>query len=334
MTKVLIIRGQDRHTYRLEQTMQMCQVDWKTVTKYEDMYPTEKCDITFVDPSLSYDPTPNINSTHTLFFDCEDGPRDFNPGVAYEAMKDKVNFYAKMNWVENDRGDGIKNIGYPLSVYMNLSQVAAVDIPPFSHNNALPFLVGAGTFIGGYEVEDESLFEKDCELDISSLGLYDDGKWMYNQRVDWLLSLRKSNIPHIGGIVFKTDNLSKEWQSKYFGDGMFNLEVPPIPYNSYIQQLFHNRVGLCPTGHDRMSWRVFDIMAAGAILIWTDSKKQQSMYMPKEYTTIKDGENLGKTLLQLQPDYKELSKACQENRKVFKGLTPEKIWYDFMEQMK
>jgi hypothetical protein len=333
MIKVLIIRGEDRHTYRLEQSMQMCGVHYKTVTEYQDI-PSDLCDITFVDPSLSFDPTSKINSKHTLFFDCEDGPRDFNPGVAYEAMKDRISFYAKMNWVKDDRGDGIKNIGYPLSVYMNLSQVAALEVPPFTYKNAIPFFVGAGTYIGGYEPEDETLFQKNNDLEISSLAKYDDGKWMYNQRVDWLLSLRDNNIPHVGGIVFKTDNVSKEWQSKYFGKGMSELETPPLDYRSYLSQLFQNRIGLCPTGHDRMSWRTFDIMATGAILIWTDSKEQQSMYMPKEFTTVKDGENIGKTLLQLQPDYKELWKAGQENRKVFKGLTPQKIWDDFMEQMK
>jgi hypothetical protein len=333
MTKVLIIKGQDRHTYRLAQSMQMCGVECKTVERYEDI-PTEKCDVTFVDPSLSYDPTSKINSTHTLFFDCEDGPRDFISGAAYEAMKDSISHYAKMNWVEDDRGDGIKNIGYPPSVYMFLSQVAPLEAPPFFHQNAIPFLVGAGTFIGNYSVEDESLFPSDDELGVSALGLYEDGNWMYNQRIDWLLSLRKNNIPHIGGLVFKTDNMSKEWQSKYFGDGVEALEISPISHEDYLKALLNYRVGLCPTGHDRLSWRLFDIMATGAILIWTDSKEQQSFYMPKEYVTIKDGEDLGKTLLQLQPDYKELWNACQENRKVFVGLTPEKIWSDFMEQLK
>jgi hypothetical protein len=57
------------------------------------------------------------------------------------------------------------------------------------------------------------------------------------------------------------------------------------------------------------------------------------MYMPKEYTTIQDGECVGSKLLQLQPDYKELWRANQENRKVFKELSPDKIRKDFMNQL-
>jgi len=332
MTKVLIIRGEDRHTYRLEQSMQMCEVEWKTVSNYDDI-PPDKCDITFVDPSLSYDPTSKINSTHILFFDCEDGPQDFNPGVAYEAMKDAIQYYAKMNWVEDDRHDGIKNIGYPLSVYMYLSQFASVDLPAFTHQNAVPLFVGTGTFIGNYTLEENTGFQVDEELGVSALGLYDDREWLYNQRIDWLLSLRKNNIPHLGGLVFTQDNLSKEWQSKHFGKGVEALETNQISHQEYLQSLFNYRVGLCPTGHDRLSWRVFDVMAAGAILIWTDSKEQHSLYMPKEFVTIKDGEDLGTTLLKIQPDYNELWKASQENRKVFAGLTPSKIWDDFMGQI-
>ena len=74
-------------------------------------------------------------------------------------------------------------------------------------------------------------------------------------------------------------------------------------------------------------------MAAGSILIWTDSKEQHSMYMPKEYVTIDDGEDLGKKLLSIQPDYYHIWEACQENRKIVAEITPEKAWKDFMGQM-
>tara|TARA_Y100000310_G_scaffold343517_1_gene451568 strand:+ start:3279 stop:4277 length:999 start_codon:yes stop_codon:yes gene_type:complete len=331
MTQVLIVRGEDRHTYRLEQGMRMCDINYRTVEKYEDI-PGDKCDVIFVDPSLSFDPTPKLNSDHVLFYDCEDSPKDFNPGSAYEAMKDKVQFYAKMNWLEDDRGDGIRNIGFPLGVCLPLSQCAEIEAPPFSHHNAIPFFLGTGTFLGRHEPVKGGNYICDTDLNVSSLGKYED-HYMYNQRIDWLLSLRKNNIPHVGGIVFTESNLSKEWQSQYFGAGVELLEIGMIPHDKYLETLFNCRVGLCPTGHDRNSWRVFDIMATGAILIWTDSENQKSMYMPKEYVTVEDGEDLGKKLLSIQPDYDELWKACQENRKVFQGLTPEKIWEDFMEQM-
>ena len=338
--KVLIVRGEDRHTYRLEQSMQIFPVLRKTVKKYEEI-PKERYDVIFVDPSLEFDPTPRLNSDHILFYDCEDSPRDFNPGVAYEAMKDKVQYYAKMNWVDDDRGDGIKNIGFPLSVYPSLIRCAKAETLPFSYQHAIPFFIGTGTFIGNYDVDPKRHYEFDDKLQVSSLGIYDysrDDEWLYNQRIDWLLSMRKNNIPHIGGLVFPstdpTHNLSMEWQRKYFGPGVESLGIGAIPRQKYLETLSnHCRIGLCPTGHDRMSWRVFDIMATGAILVWTDDKDQKSMYMPKEYITVEDGENLGKKLLSIQSDYHEIWRACQGNKKIFQNLSPEKIWEDFMEQM-
>ena len=47
-----------------------------------------------------------------MFYDCEDSPTDFYPGVGYEALKNKCVSYAKMNWVDDDRNDNIKNIGF------------------------------------------------------------------------------------------------------------------------------------------------------------------------------------------------------------------------------
>lgn len=334
MDKCLIIRGNDAHTYRLEQSLSMCKVDYKTVTEYGDI-PTDKVDFAFVDPSVSFDPTSRLNAETISFYDTEDSPTDFESGPAYESLKDEVSHYVKMTWLdEDDRGDGIKNIGFPPGVHLMLSQLAKVETTAFSHENAVPLFIGAGTFLGRYSTQNPDAFNCDEKLDIKSLAKDDDGNWMYNQRIDWLLSLRKNNIPHIGGLVFKEHNVSKEWQSKYFGKGVPNLEYPQTPYGDLLNALLNCRVALCPTGHERISWRTFDIMAAGAILIHTDLKGQKSFYMPKESVTIEDGEDLGTTLLSLQPQYKELWKAAQENRRVYLNMTPESIWTDFTNQYK
>ena len=309
----------------------MCNISQALVNTYESI-PTEQFDIAFIDPSLGFDPTGRLRADIKIFYDCEDSPRDFYPGVAYETLKDTIQYYAKMNWVDDDRGDGIKNIGYPLSVYMSLAQVASIETSDFTHQNAFPFLVAAGTFIGNYKPT-KPLENFKSRSDIHSLGKYDDGTYLYNQRIDWLLSLQDNNIPYAGGMVFKGDNLSKEWQSKYFGEGVVNLEHPPVSQSDYYSMLMRGRVGLCPTGHDRMSWRLFDIMATGAILIWTDNKDQQSMYMPKSFIQVEDGEDLGSLLLEIQPHYKEIWRDCQRNREVFLGLSPESIWKDFLKQM-
>ena len=328
MNKALIIKGNDRHTYRLEDSLTMCGVQFRTVSSYEEI-PTERCDVVFVDPSVDYDPTSKIQSDIVMFFDCEDSPSDFELGVAFNSMKDNVKYYAKMNWVLDDI-EGVKLIGFPIAHVHQVIQIANIEVPEFSYSNAVPFFLGAPTFLGRHTPVEGGGYHS--TQDTSSLAMYED-HYMYNQRVDWLLSLRKSNIPYLGGLVFKTDNLTAEWQSKYFGDGVVNLGANPMNRQEFFNTLFNCRVGLNPTGHDRNSWRIYDLMAAGSILISTDLMNQKSLYMPKEYITIKDGEDLGSTLLSVQPDYNDVWHQCQANREVLKSLTPEKILSDFTGQL-
>lgn len=338
MTKAIIVRGKDRHTYRLEQSLSMCLIEHKTVQEY-DKIPKESCDIAFIDPSADFNPLPKLSAGIKVFYDCEDGPRDFTAGLAYHELKHKIEYYAKMNWVDDDRKDGVQNIGFPLTACAKVRPYAEhTDNTPaftkFLPYNAIPIFFGTPTYLGSYK-PGQGTYGINKELDISPLGVYDDGDYIYNQRFDWLQSLHKNNIPYFGGIVYGKDNLDLAWQQKYHGKGVELFKTGAYNSHDYMKALlFNNKVGLCPAGHDRLSWRMFDIMATGAILIWTDTKKQKSLYMPKEYVTIKDGEDLGTTLLGLQPDYKDIWKACQENKKVFIGLTPEKMWEDFMRQMK
>lgn len=338
MTKAIIIRGKDRHTYRLEQSLSMCQIEYKTAKDYRDI-PREQYDIAFIDPSTDFNPFPKLTADIKVFYDCEDGPKDFTAGLAYHELKHKIEFYAKMNWVDDDRGDGIQNIGFPLTACAKVQAYAEhIDNTPafteFKPYDAIPIFFGAPTYLGSY-TPGRGTYGINKELDVSALGVYDDGDYIYNQRFDWLQSLHKNNIPYFGGIVYGKDNLSLEWQQKYHGKGVELFKSARYNSDDYMKALLlTHKIGLCPAGHDRLSWRMFDIMATGAILIWTDTKKQKSLYMPKEYVTIKDGEDLGTTLLSLQPSYKEIWKACQENKKIFIGLTPDKMWKDFMRQLK
>tara|TARA_R110000787_G_scaffold27438_2_gene75983 strand:+ start:600 stop:1625 length:1026 start_codon:yes stop_codon:yes gene_type:complete len=329
MVKALILHGTDRHTYRLQQSLQICGIQNITVKNYRDI-PRERCDIVFVDPSLPYDPTSRINSDLVCFYDCEDAPTDYEVGIAFEAMKDSIKYYCKMNWVGEDK-DGIKLIGFPIASILQLPPVANVQLPEFTSQNAIPFFAGAGTFLGNHDPVKGGVYNS--EEGINCLGKYEENT-MYNQRIDWLLSLRKNNISYKGGLVFRGDNLSEDWQSKYFGENVIDLKTDQLDRIGFFNNLFKYRIGLNPTGHDRNSWRIYDLMAAGSILVSTDLCNQKALYMPKEIITIKDGEDLGTRLLELQPDYKELWKAHQENRNIIKDLTPDKVWSDFMEQMK
>jgi hypothetical protein len=331
---ILIIKGKDNHTHhRIVPgfTSYGCHVTVKE--KYEDLT-NEHFDIIFVDPSVSFDPSNKLNTDILMFYDCEDSPYDFNPGVAYEVLKDKVIAYAKMNWVDNDRKDEIKNIGFPLYCYKNLYQIANADIPDFSYEYSIPIMIGSPTFIGGYKPIHNGIYNHD--IDVSCFGKHETNKidhFMYNQRIDWLLSLRKNNIFYIGGLTFTHANLTLEWQANYFGNGISKLSTNRISYSDMLNNMVRCRIGLCPTGHERISWRTFDLMAIGSILIWTDNQNQQSMIMPKEYITIKDGEDLGTKLLSIQKDYKDIWKACQKNKESLK-LDDQKVLNIFHSQYK
>lgn len=333
----LILKGADAHTYRLEQGLTACGVKTFTVEHFVDI-PSNKYDLAFVDPSFPYDVGSKINAERIMFFDCEDDPFHFDPGEAYESLKDSCEYYAKMNYVDQDhRKDGIKNIAIPLNIFSNAHQVAGLQVPDFTFRNSVPYLVAAPTYLGRYSpIEGVEYSELDG---VSALGKHDGpieddaSPWMYNQRIDWLLSLRKNNVFHVGGLVFKEHNMTEEWQSKYFGN-VGQLGTPAITWQQHIQNLFNYRVALCPTGHERISWRTFDIMATGAILFLTDVGDRRMLYMPKEYIKVKDGEDIATKILDSQKDFYNIWEASQENRRLFADLTPEKVIEDFMEQMK
>lgn len=327
--KALIVRGSDRHTVRLQQGLLSCGIVSRIVTKPEE-FTTHRYDFVFVDPSFDYDLKGVLQCSDKLFFfDSEDDPRHFDPKAAYYTLKDSVLAYAKMNYVEDDRVDGIKNIGFPLSCFLPLSNFAHEDYP--RSQKFIPFMVAHPTYLGRYTPLSNSNYVS--SEDISCFGNFE-GVIMYNQRYDWLLSLQKNNIPYVGGIVFQNgNNLSLEFQGKYFGN-VARLRTNPVSYRDQLLGIAFNNLSLCPTGHERISWRTYDTMATGSILIRTDHKKQMSLINPKEYITIDDGADLGSELIKLEPHYKELLHQHQANREIFKKLSPHKLITLFLDQLR
>jgi hypothetical protein len=267
-----------------------------------------------------------------MFYDCEDGPLDFYPDIAYLSLKDKIKYYAKMNYIEEDRNDGIKNIAFPLPIYNELSQIAKYDFIEFKDEYAKCFLLGHGTFIGNYIPVKGNY---NCSDDIFSIGIYnnkDKIEFLYNQRIDWILSMIKNGIPYFGGIVFGNDNLSEEWQSKYFGN-VQKIKTQGMSWFETFKQHALNKIGLCPTGHERISWRTFDLMASGSVIFWTDNKKMQTLIMPEEYITVPDGVDFAKIYFENQKNFKEIWKASQKNKELISNLTPEKVMEKFFNQL-
>ena len=91
---ILIIKGRDPHTeHRIVMGFRSYGCNVKVIEKYEELT-NERYDIVFVDPSVQFDPSNKLNTDVLMFYDCEDSPYDFDAGVAYEVLKDKVIAYA------------------------------------------------------------------------------------------------------------------------------------------------------------------------------------------------------------------------------------------------
>jgi len=327
-----ILRGNDFHTYRISQGLMSCgiEVDYLTGTRVApNVY-----DIVFVDPSYPEPVQRNIGK-RVVFFDCEDDPRHFDPSTAYHSLKDHVEYYAKLVYVEDDRKDGIKNIAFPIAQFISLQQ-NTVDSSMFK-SPSIPILIGVPTWLRPHVPVEGGIYHSDEGQDIYSVEKprEDEDNLRYNQRVDWLLSLEKNDIPLMGGFVFKEEEecYSQDFVANLFGEGVRKWSHPRINYTQNLLSLAHYKLALCPAGHDRISWRTFDIMAVGSILFWTEVEDRKMLYMPQSYVKVKDGCDLGTVLKEHEPDYPELLREARKNVELMRSLTPQKVKKDFLKQM-
>ena len=335
--KVLVLQGRDFHTYRLVQGFLSCGVEVFETSNELDNF--SKFDIAFVDPSYPH-PVDKINADRILFYDCEDDPKSFERGEAYEALKDSVEFYAKLVYIEDDRGDGIKNIAFPINYFTSLINIANSDLShiPYTFN---PLLIAAPTWleVPPEQVKEDDKYSFSKEEDIYSFDIdknrekhyRNTGMISYNQRIDWLLSMEQNDIPHTGGLVFK--DYTHEYVGNIFGTGVSKWDHPRIGYMDNLLLLHTNKVCLCPGGHDRISWRTFDIMAMGSILFWTDVGDRKMLYMPEVYVKVKDGESLAEVISTNEDSFPLLLEESIKNKEIMKTLTPERILKDFLRQM-
>lgn len=331
---ILVIRGKDAHTIRLVSGFSNIGCHVKVAHNLEEIS-ENKCDIVFVDPSYSGELPANFNSDLVMFYDCEDSPRHFDGGAAYASLKDKVSFYAKMNYVEDDRSDGIKNIAFPLPIYGSIQAIACQSFSNWSEDLARVSFIGHGTYIGKYQPVKDGWYA--CTDDATSIGYaYNDGKidFLYNQRLDWLLSAKQNNITVNGGLVFESSgNLSLEWQKRHFGEGIEQFSCSPIDWMDSFRYYNEHKISLCPTGHERISWRIFDLMAAGSVIFLTDLRAQKSLFMPQEYVTVYDGERFSTVYERHKKDMKNLWKAAQANKQFVSELTADKVVKQFYSQL-
>lgn len=320
---ILILNNKNKHIVRLEQGLVCCGKRYKIVS--DANIPDEKYDLVLVDPTYEYDIFRSLKYKKIGFFDCEDDPKHFEPGSAYAILKDKAQFYAKVNFIEDDRKDRIKNVAFPIAPYFMYKNVAATPLQ--KPTKFVPFFMGTPTFIG----RSDSFLEQQSIGDVFYVAKYED-HYIYNQRYHWLLELYSKNIPYVGGIVFSHSNVSLAWQQKVFGN-VEKFSKDQISQNDYLSNLAYHGIGLCPTGYDRLSWRHFDIMATGAIMFRTDHRKQSWLYNPIEFVTVKDTESIAEKIEGHRKDFNELHNASSKNREILASLTPEIVWKAFTDQL-
>tara|TARA_R110000851_G_scaffold229758_1_gene382466 strand:+ start:23384 stop:24451 length:1068 start_codon:yes stop_codon:yes gene_type:complete len=354
--KVLLLIGKDRHNYRILRGLLISNPNIELFTSdisdtYESPdlnnatfsiwnrcrtdYKGKHFELVMVDPSYPIDRRGSFTFDRLGFFDCEDSPDHDYDGEAYNLFKDDATFYAKMDYPLETREDGLKYIAFPIDTYLSLNSVANVDLPEFTHQNATPSFLGSPSYLGKPQTRIE---KPQMAGDIYFANDLPDGDFWYNQRYQWLQSLQDNNIPYEGGVVFLAEagGISLKYQSEHFGN-VAKFKKDYIDRNSFFNMAIRSRIGLNPAGNARNSWRMYDLMAIGSIILTTDTEAvdsgMKSLYSPKEFIVVKDTDDLGSVLRGIQPAYKELAKASKENRKVLADLTPEKVWNDFLAQI-
>ena len=332
--RVSYINKTNHHLVRLIDGFKHCGVH---VQKHEV---GQQYDLVFVDPSADIVEIPKAD--RIMFFDCEDDPCYFNPGAAYHQLKDKVVAYAKMVYVPDDRRDGIPNIAFPISNYMALQRLADVDLRAWNIKlDRRPMMVVTPTWLTHYSHPKHVKMMEDKNTEgLTPLTYQEDPdgsqRLIYNQRFDWLHSLVKWKQPFTGGIVFReeVDCYTTAKMQEIFGHRVAEFSHSPLNYSDHLHGLMKHELCLCPTGHDRISWRTFDIMAIGNILVWTDVGQRKMLYMPEVYLHVEDEDDLGAVISGMSDnDRSSLLDASKENRKVLAGLSPDKVLKDFLDQV-
>jgi len=347
--RILVLVGSDSHTYRILSALSMmpnAEIHCNPLIKNRESDPDinepsrnsrkpfvdinfldHNYDIAFVDSTYEGD-TDKVKCDVLILFDCGDKPAyplgEKLEGRAYYELRDKAKAYAKFSYhASNNHPDGLKRIAFPITPYLILNEVSRTKTGDWVNHNSIPHLYGAPTYKHGYKS-----LSNDCFT-----STHENGDILFNQRYKWLSELEEYNIPFDGGLVFTGDGcISKDYQEKHF-PGISRFSKNREAYNQSLSKLlFHHRVGLCPTGLERNSWRLFDLMATGAIIYRTDTDIR-FLYEPKHQWIVKDDNHLGDIYLRDIRDFREMHKASQENRKILSQLTPEIVWKDFMSQI-
>jgi hypothetical protein len=281
-----------------------------------------------------------INADQIILFDAEDDPDFFEPKLAYHSLKDKCEFYAKLVYREKEvNKDGLKYIAFPIENFGKFLDFC--ELPSPSNRLSPPLFIGSPAYLNFWEAKDHHFY---CETDdFNPISYFEpDDSFIYSQRFDWLETFTQNNIKYTGGVVFKPEALgtthdtnahSLNFQRNHFGKAVEKYSMPYTHPLQLMMMQLGSKIGISPTGHDRYSWRVFDIMAAGSILLVTDLDDRTMLYNPEVRVTVPDGKNIVEVLEEVRMNEVSLLSEHKKNREILKGKTPEVIWNDFLKQM-
>lgn len=335
----IIIQGEEEHhSYRLGNGLFACGKAGQRTNSVESLK-GKHFKIAFVESSTDEDLSEVLSADLIIPFDAEDDPYHFDPKQGYHSIKDKCEFYAKLVYDSTKpvNEDGLKHIAFPLDNFTRLSEISKVPIQKKSLDDIV--FVGVPSYKNFWEEQEDHYY---CKTDtfnpIADFESEAQGfpSIIYNQRLDWLVSLKENNIPVTGGVVFNSDPKHPhgiDFQVEHFGEKVREFAFQGAPPMALLGHLLGSKIGLAPTGHDRYSWRVFDLMAAGCIMLVTDLGDRKMLYNPKCKVNVHDGENIMEVLDRVKSKEEMLLDSHLQNREVLKDVTPERMWSDFLKQM-
>lgn len=335
MIAILYDKDNNHHSYRLVNGLLSCGLQVEILHEPNN----NKYDYIFVESS--YPKEIKLDSYSNIFlYDVEDDPDQNDTGPAYHQLKDKVIAYVKYNYRKSHL-DGMKLIACPLSDYIIRGRNVANAVKTFnrtmeSHVDAF-FIGGPSYYSLGYTAPSSANHICTNDLNTVPIDIWNKNslKRVYHQRLEWVAKIKSNkNLRFAGGLWFRDENnISLEFQKRQFGRDIEKYIVQQVDHNTLYSWLLFSKFGLCPSGFARSSFRLIELMALGKPIILTNDAKYKYLYNPTGHIQVEDGCDIDQILLELKDDKEFILDKSIENHILFRELTPEKMFKDFLTQI-
>jgi len=253
--------------------------------------------------------------------------------------------YGKFNWGTNQQklqasGFGGSNyICLPIPPYLTHAELSRQQMP--SHKSRMgknPFFIGAPTALNEYTAPKgaEFFWKPSFQPLVVNQG---NNQISYLQRAEWLMELKweEADDPLVdGGLVFDYPEGHPYFiglAAKMYGRAIQILSTDRMEYPKQLNELATHGICLCPSGHARVSFRTYDIMATGGILVMGDIRDYKLLYMPQYKVTMPDGKGISELVKAIKEDEEPFLKYSEANRAVLDN-TPQQVLDKFMTQFR